>query len=279
MNDVERELRTMFVRREQDTTDPAPHTPAGLIHRTRMRQALIVTTSIATVVVVAIASLAVIRAVSRDDGVRPADAQVVLPDPPPGFSSAALPFASIAYPDGWYVLDTSPLVPYGIEQPSGVLTGPVVQLANFDPDLPHSPRCMVDPDALPDGGVLLTIGIMTPAEAEFANPPSGPWPVELEPLPSNQDPVCVGGPRPRIAVWTAPNGLIYWANAAEGPNADQADVRKMEQAFASLAFPATAEPQMSQMAAFQSQGTPRVDPRIGAHRVRSRRDRRLCRTE
>ena len=210
---------------------------------------------------------------------RPADAQVVLPDPPPGFSSAALPFASIAYPDGWYVLDTSPLVPYGIEQPSGVLTGPVVQLANFDPDLPHSPRCMVDPDALPDGGVLLTIGIMTPAEAEFANPPSGPWPVELEPLPSNQDPVCVGGPRPRIAVWTAPNGLIYWANAAEDPERgpgrcpeDGAGVREprisRDGRAADVADGRVPEP-----------GHTARNPRIGAHRVRSRRDRRLCRTE
>ena len=258
MNDVERELRTMFLRREHDTTDP-PQTPAGLIRRTRMRQALLVTTSAATMVVVAIASIAVIRAVSEgDDRVRPADTLVVLPDAPPGFASAALPYVSIAYPADWYLLDTSPLVPYGMAQPSSVPSSPVLQLANFDPDLPHSPRCMVDPDALPAGGLLLTVGIMTPEEAESANPPSGPWPVELQPLPSNQDPVCVGGPRPRIAVWTAPNGLIYWANAAEGPDASEADVRAMEQAFASLVFPPTDQPQMTRMAAFQGQGTPRV---------------------
>jgi len=268
MNDVERELRTMFVRREQDTADPAPRTPARLIRRTRMRQALVVATSIATVVVVAIGSLAVIRAVSEgDDDVRPANLQVVLPDAPPGFSTAALPYASIAYPDGWYLLDTSPLVAYGIAQPSAFLTGPVLQLANFDPDLPHSPRCMVDPDALPAGGVLLTVGVMTAEEAAISNQPSGPWPIELQPLPSNQDPVCVGGPRPRIAVWTAPNGLIYWANAGQGPDASEADVEAMERAFASLVFPATAEPQMSQMAAFQSQGTPRVI--LGSERIGS----------
>jgi len=237
------------------------------MRRARTRQALIVTTSIATVVVVAIASLAVIRAVSRDEGVRPADSPVVLPDAPPGFSSAALPYASIAYPEDWYLLDTSPLLPMGVGQPSVVPSGPVLQLANFDPDLPHSPRCMVDPDSLPDGGVLLTVGVMTPEEAEFGNPPSGPWPVELQPLPSNQDPVCVGGPRPRIAVWTAPNGLIYWANAAEGSDASQADVRAMEQAFTSLAFPTSGEPQMSRMAAFQGQGTPRVV--LGTERIGS----------
>jgi len=265
MNDVERELRTMFVRREHDTTDP-PQPPHGLIRRTRMRQALIVTTSIATVVVVAVASLTVFRALSRDGRERPADSQVVLPDAPPGFSSAALPFASIAYPEDWYLLDTSPLV-YGVAEPSGVPSGPVLQLANFDPDLPQSPRCMVDPDALPAGAVLLTVGIMTPEDAESANPPSGPWPVELQPLPSNQDPVCVGGPRPRIAVWTAPNGLIYWANAAKGPDASGADVQAMEQALASLVFPPTDQPQMTRMAAFQGQGTPRVV--LGTERIGS----------
>jgi hypothetical protein len=266
MNDLERELRTMFVRREHDTTDP-PRTPPGLIRRTRTRQALIVTTSIATVVVVAIASLSVIRAVSRDDGVLPADDQIVLPDAPPGFGSAALPFASIAYPEDWYLLDTSPLLPMGVGRPYVVPSGPVLQLANFDPDLPHSPRCMVDPDSLPEDGVLLTVGVMTPDEAEFANPPSGPWPVTLEPLPSNQDPVCVGGPRPRIAVWTAPNGLIYWANAGHGSDASQADIQAMQRAFASLAFPPTDQPQMSRMAAFQSQGTPRAV--LGTERIGS----------
>jgi hypothetical protein len=267
MSDVERELRMMFVRREHDTTDP-PRTPPGLIRRTRTRQALIVTTSIATVVVVAVASLALIRAVSdREDGIRPADSRVVLPDPPPGFSSAALPYASIAYPEDWSLLDTSPLLPMGVAPPYVVPSGPVLQLANFDPDLPHSPRCMVEPDSLPDGGVLLTVGVMTPEEAELGNPPSGPWPVELQPLPSNHDPVCVSGPRPRTAVWTAPNGLIYWANAAEGPDASQADVRAMERAFASLALPTGREPQMSQMAAFQGQGTPRVV--LGTERIGS----------
>jgi len=117
MNDVERELRTMFARREHDTTDP-PRTPAGLIRRTRMRQVLLVATSIVTLVVVAIGSLAVIRTLSRDDRVRPANLQVVLPDAPPGYSSAALPYASIAYPEDWYLLDTSPLVPYGTAPPS-----------------------------------------------------------------------------------------------------------------------------------------------------------------
>src|SRR4029453_4262237 len=43
-----------------------------------------------------------------------------------------------------------------------------------------------------------------------------------------------------------------------GADASEADIRKMEKAFASLAFPPTEQPQMSRMAAFQGQGTPRV---------------------
>ena len=256
MNDVERELRTMFARRQADPAESPLAMPPRLARRTRMRQVLTVATSLAVVTVIVLASLAAIRVVSeRDNDARPADVQVVLPDAPSGFLSAALPYASIAYPERWYLLETSPLIPDASEADVPA-TGPILQLSNFDPDLPRAPKCMLDPDALPPDGVLLTVGIMTEEEAAISTPSSGPWPVELAPLPSNMDPVCQGAPR--IAAWTVPSGLIYWATAGHGPDASDADVQAMDRAFASLQFPPTDRPQMSQMAAFQSQGTPRV---------------------
>jgi hypothetical protein len=265
MNDLERDLHELLENKARDaspTVEPDP----GVLKRARRRQVGTVVTTVVVVATLVVGSAAAVRLLGGiDETTTPEPATVpVLPDAPPGFASAALPYASIAYPEDWYLLDTSPLVPLGVAQP-GMLSGPVLQLANFDPDLPHSPRCMVDPDALPPEGVLLTVGVITPGEAEFVGESSGPWPVDLAPLPNNADPVCTGGPRPRVATWTAPSGAIYWANAGRGADASEADVRSMERAFESLAFPDTAEPQMSRMAAFQGQGTPRVV--LGTERI------------
>ena len=137
----------------------------------------------------------------------------VLPQAPPGFESAALPYASIAYPEDWILLDTSPLVPLGVAQPE-VLSGAVLQLANFDPDLPHSPRCMVDPDALPPEGVLLTVGIVTPRE-----PSSSASPAVRGRSTRASRTTRIRSARTGLAhasrPWTAPSGAIYWANAAQ----------------------------------------------------------------
>jgi hypothetical protein len=267
VNDLERDLRELLESKAGDAAPTTAPTPR-VLRRARRRQVGTVITTLVVVAAVIVGSVAALQAVLRKDPSTPQPATPpVLPEAPPGFSSAALPFASIAYPHDWYLLDTSPLVPLGVAQPFAIPSGPILQLANFDPDLPHAPRCMVDPDALPRDGVLLTIGVMTAEEAAISNEPSGPWPVDLTPLPSNQDPVCVGGPRPRIATWTAPSGLIYWANAGHGADASEADIRKMEQAFASLMFPPSDRPQMSQMAAFQGQGTPRVV--LGTERIGS----------
>jgi hypothetical protein len=257
MNDLEHDLRLLLETKARDAS-PAVEPDPRVLKRARRRQIGTVITTLTVVATLAVGSVAAFQLLQGVDQTPPQPATVpVLPEAPPGFESAALPYASIAYPEDWYLLDTSPLVPLGVAQ-SGNLSGPVLQLANFDPDLPHSPRCMVDPDALPDHGVLLTVGIMTPEEVAITNEPSGPWPVELAPLPSNQDPVCTGGPRPRIATWTTPSGLIYWANAGHGTEATEADIRAMERAFESLTFPTTDQPQMSRMGAFQGQGTPRV---------------------
>ena len=266
MNDLERDLHELLQTKARDASPPAPPDP-GVLKRARRRQVGTVVTALAVVATLVVGSVAAFQLLRGIDQTAPEPATApVLPEAPPGFESAALPYASIAYPEDWILLDTSPLVPLGVAQPE-VLSGPVLQLANFDPDLPHSPRCMVDPDALPPEGVLLTVGIMTPDEAEIVGDPSGPWPVDLAPLPNNADPVCTDGPRPRVATWTAPSGAIYWANAAQGTDASATDVRSMERAFESLAFPATSEPQMSRMAAFQGQGTPRVV--LGTTRVGS----------
>ncbi|MEW6059885.1 MAG: hypothetical protein AB1551_07095 [Actinomycetota bacterium] len=265
MNDIEHELREMFARREVDVAG-APPPSDGVVRRTRRRQAAVVL--LTTVAVVALALVPILGArLGHGDRQHlvPVD-RAVLPDTPPGFTAAALPFASIAYPEGWYLLDTSPLEWEGPARPYVVPSGPILQLANFDPDLPRAPKCMLDPDSLPQDGALLTVGITTPEGAAVSEPPSGPWPVELGPLPANRDPVCAG--TTQTAAWTVPSGLIFWATAQHGPDASEADIEALEEAFSSLVFPPTDRPWMSQVAAFQGQGTPRVI--LGTEHVGSR---------
>lgn len=253
MNETERELLEMFARREADVTGVSTSMD-GIVRRTRWRQAGLVLVSIGAVIAVALLPLLGSRLGRGVDSVRPAH-EVALPDAPAGFTAAAVPYASIAYPEGWYLLDTSPLLPMGQAQPEALPVGPFLQLANFDPDLPHSPRCMVDPDSLPRDGILLSVGIVSPAESQF-QPSEGEWPVALHAVPSNVDPVCTG--KSEQASWTTPSGVQYWALATHGPDASDAEVDAMHRAFDTLEFPPDDQPWLSRMAAFQGQGTPRV---------------------
>jgi hypothetical protein len=182
--------------------------------------------------------------------------RVELPVAPQGFRSAALPYASIAYPDGWYLTDTSPLTWMGIAQPDRSYSGPVLQLSNFDPDLHGAPRCMFDAEPIPDDGVMLTVGLQA-AEDTSIDPPNQAWPVELGPYPPDTSPQCEQGVN-LIAGWVAPSGASYWANATFGKDAADADHRSLVAAFASLVFPPTPDPWMTTFAADQGQGSPRL---------------------
>ncbi len=72
----------------------------------------------------------------------------------------------------------------GPAQPAPIISGPVLQLSSFDPDLHDAPRGTFDADPIPDDGVSLTVSIEAAGDAPIA-PPTDPWPVELGPYPSN----------------------------------------------------------------------------------------------
>jgi hypothetical protein len=252
MNELEQELREMFRRREADVL--AGSRPAEpVVRRTRRRQVGVVAVAVLAVVAVLLVPILGLR-LRAGSSLRPA-AEVLLPDSPPGFEAAALPYASIAYPRRWYLLDTSPLTPTGAQQPDIEPAGPILQLASFDPDVPHSPRCVVDPDSIPSDGVLLTVGVMAADEASLDHP-SGTWPAQLSPFPSGVEPVC--SQEREQASWTAPSGVVYWAKAGWGADASQTDIEAMHRAFESLRFPPSDQPWLDGMAAFQGQGSPRA---------------------
>ncbi len=256
MND--NDLREMFRRREGDVHAPLS-TPGPIRRRTRRRQ--IGTVCVATVTAIALVAVPLVGFRSLGHGADRAPTPggggpVELPSAPQGFRSAALPYASIAYPDGWYLMDTSPLGWMGIQQPKPIVSGPVLQLANFDPDLRTAPRCAVADEQLPTDAVLLTLTIQ--AEQDTSMPfPTQPWPVSFEPLAPNTDPMCTLG-KTLTASWVAPSGVAYWATLLIGPDASAANRAAVQTAFESLAFPPSTEPQMTGMFADQGQGSPRL---------------------
>jgi hypothetical protein len=236
MKDVERGLREMFDRRGRDVLDVTPPA-APVIRRTRWHQAG--TIAVACVAAAAAALVPIVGMRLRDGAeqrVVPATT-VDLPQAPAGFRAAALPYASIAYPEDWYLLDTSRTQPIGDRghRPVEAVPGPVLQLANFDPDVPRSPRCMAEPDSIPEDGVLLTVGIAAEGEHLLGTP--GEWPASLEPYPDNGEPVCAQ--MREQATWRAPSGVLYWASAGWGRSAAQEDVDALHRAFESLLFPPT----------------------------------------
>lgn len=254
----DKDVREMFRRRESDVKLKAP--PSGsTVRRARRRE--VGTVLVATVVVLALAAvpLAGSRLLSGGTNRRqtPGDSgPVVLPEASDGLRSAALPYASIAYPDGWFLTDTSPLTWYGIKQPDSILSGPVLQLSNFDPDLHSSPRCTFDADPIPDDGVLLSVGVQAPEDTSI-DAPTAPWPVELAPYPPNTDPQCAQGVDLTVG-WVAPSGAYYWASSTFGKDSSEVDRAALRAAFASMIFPPNGEPWMSTFAADQGQGSPRL---------------------
>jgi hypothetical protein len=256
MND--HDLREMFRRRESDATLPAASPPAAVVRRARRRQVgtvLIAATVTIALVTVPVAGLRLLRS-EGDDLQTPGKTTVVLPPTTEGLRSAALPYASIAYPEGWLLTDTSPLTWMGPAQPGPIVSGPVLQLSNFDPDLHDSPRCMFDDDPIPDDGVMLSVGIQATQDTTIPAP-TDDWPVDLGPYPPNTDPECDQGVDLTVG-WVAPSGVLYWANATLGSDSSQADRAALKTAFASMLFPPSDEPWMSTFSADQGQGSPRL---------------------
>jgi hypothetical protein len=252
MTDVERELLEMFERRARDVLDATPPA-APVVRRTRRRQAA--TVAVACVVIAGVVLVPIAGSRLGDDAAKPVvpAMSVDLPQASAGFRAAALPYASIAYPQRWYLLDTT------VSQPGGDRTveavpGPVLQLANFDPDIPHSPRCMAEPDSIPADGVLLTVGITDETDLSLTAP--GDWPASLGPYPPDVDPVCAQ--MHEQAAWRAPSGVVYWASAGWGGSASQDDIDSLHRAFESLLFPPTSQPWIEPMGSVANRATPRA---------------------
>lgn len=225
MNDLEYDLRTLLDEKSQEA-GVVPGAPPRTLRRARRRQIGTVLATALTVAGVVAGSIVGMQALlDRPSGTTVAN----VPDLPPaleGYRSVALPFASIAYPKGWYLVDL------------GGSHGPRLQLSNFDARFTE-PCFSGDAAPLPPDGVVLLVE----AGSGFTGEGSPRWPADLtyDPSPS----ACRTGsllesPEPGLALhysatWTSADGATpYTANAMIGPEASQADRDALDLAFGSL---------------------------------------------
>jgi hypothetical protein len=236
VNDVEGQLRELLETKSRDgaiDSRPAPK----LLKRARRRQLATALTAVVGVVALVTASTLAMQALVGTDPVRPRPAEEpVVPQRPDGFRSVAMPFASIAYPDGWFLMARS--------RPPGDL----LQLTNFDPQMTW-PCFSGDALELPRNGVLLLV-----AGGPGAIGPDAPrWPVDLayDPAPSAcrpgglKDVLDPGEPAHLDAQWTSADGeMTFDAQAMVGSDATTVDREKLFEAFSTLYVVDAVDPQM-----------------------------------
>lgn len=225
MSDLEDELREVLERKSQQAPIEASPSPR-VVRRARRRQFGTALTAVVGVAAVVTASILAVQAVVETDAVRPRPAEEpILPEPPDGFRSVAMPFASIAFPEGWFLMATS--------RPMG----DVLQLTNFDPQMTW-PCFSGDAIELPTNGVLLLVG-----RGPGAIDPEARWPVDLtyDPAPSACRPgglknvLNPGEPEHLDAAWTSADGeMTFDAHAMLGSGATPADRETLFEAFSTL---------------------------------------------
>jgi hypothetical protein len=205
MNDLDRDLREMFRRREGDVRVPV-NTPTPVLRRTRRRQLGTVLTAAAVVVVVAATAIGG-SSLLRDGGhTTPAD------QAGEGMRTTTSSYVTATYPTSWLA----------------TVDGRNMAMTNFDPGLGGEFCERIAGTMPPDGVALLILPDPTMAGAP-------PWPIPL--APDRSPGPCGAGPSVRSATWIASNGMSYRAIANAGPQAHQADVAALGSMFAGLAFP------------------------------------------
>jgi hypothetical protein len=215
VNDLEQDLRELFEARSRNAT-PTPTAAPNVLKRARRRQAATASGAIVGVVAILVGSILGVRALGGSDaGPRPAVVPV-LPSAPEGFRGVVLPYASLIYPEGWFLVELDP----------ASSRDRVFQLTNFD-----AGATWVDCEnggALPPGGVLLEVQLGALQEALPG------WPTQLGVVPGGGGPCGADGVLG--ASWTA-NGTAFSATGLLARDAAQEDVDLLEGAFESLAFP------------------------------------------
>jgi hypothetical protein len=227
VNDLERDVREMFRRHEPDVAGPVL-APARLVGHVRRRQSAVVSTiaaAVASLVALAVGLSSILTA-DRWTPIAPTPTEgpLALDRPAPPLGTITLGDLMLRVPDGWF-LNASGIEAGDIPQPR---LGPVVWLSNFAPPLTNDDPCT---GMREDGAIL----VIDPASG-VGNRPA--WPVDLAPA---SDPGLRCGSSEAEASWSWNNHGVA-AMAAFGRAVSDADRRALENAFASLAPVAGADP-------------------------------------
>jgi hypothetical protein len=209
MNDLDRDLREMFHRRESDVRGPA-EAPSGIGRRVRHRQVrTVVLSATAAIVVVATSFLGFREVTDRTGTYVPGQTDTTT-------TTAHVPGIVISYPGSWQLTV--------FQQHQGMTSFDV--LSNFGLDPAAADLCA----AMPSTGVMLII------QPDTAIPGSGeasPWPVDLN---AKDAPAHCDGNDDGGAVWQA-SGRTYGAEAFLGARSVDSDYASMQEAFRGLTFP------------------------------------------
>ena len=217
MSDLDQEVRELLEIKAHDAIVP-PKPEAGVLKRARRRQLGTVVVGVVGTAAVVMASIVGLKTIARTspDTPRPGDVPV-LPDSPDGFRGVALPFASISYPEDWFLVVFDP----------DKHDGRVLQLANFDVG---ASRVNCEGHALPPGGLVLEMQL----GAGMDSLPT--WPASLDVVPGPARP-C-GAEAVLAASWITEYGDKYSAMGLLSGSASERDRELLLRAYGTLAFPA-----------------------------------------
>jgi hypothetical protein len=217
MSDLDQELRELLETKARDG-DVTPKPEPQVLKRARRRQAGTVLAAIAGTAALVAASIVGLQTLARTSPDTPTPGDVpVLPDAPEGFRAVALPLASIAYPEDWFLVAFDP----------DEHDGRVLQLANFD--VRTSRVNCEESHALPPGGLILEMQLgagMDPLPA---------WPAPLGVVPGPGRP-C-GAEAVLAASWITEYGEQYSAMGLLSGDASERDRELLLRAYGTLAFP------------------------------------------
>ncbi len=239
MNDAEHELRELFEEKARDART-VPAAPPAVLKRGRRRQMGTVAIGATTAVLVAVASVAVLRAVGSGRATTPASNDL-------GERTATIQNFTVTAPASWTLIDwglstaTAFSVAQTTPQPSTTSAGvtvttplPVFELANIDPGL-ERPACSQGGPVWGSTDAVMVIELGNLVWNTGATETPQPWPVPVDPNVKRIGP-CGEGYYTAFEL----DGTPYFAFLRVSTGASDTDRQALFGAYAGMQAPAPA---------------------------------------
>ncbi len=236
MTDIEHELRELFEEKTRDART-MPGAPPEVLKRGRRRQVGTVAIGATTALLVAVASIAVLRAEGPGRATTPGSNDL-------GERTATIQNFTVTAPSGWTLIDWGPSTAAGISvtqatpQPSTTSAGttlvyahpsPVFELANIDPGLDERSACSPSGPVRgsTDAAMVIERGDLVWNTGATETPQ--PWPVPVDPTLNRIGP-CGEGNYTAFEL----NGTPYFAFLRVSTGASETDRQLLFDAYAGM---------------------------------------------